>query len=176
MKKKNIDYSSIKPHGVGFYCDDLILEKINFVSDALKWTRNSFILESISHIIYLIERYKDKTTPNFLVVTRALQQAGIHDFHSIEELKNSVEDKKTKTVIAIPKFLLKKIDHIADSTGYSRNSFIIECVIHSLNIIRDGDEDTIPNVVKIARAVAIPMNLSDEPQESNQLNFMKKSD
>lgn len=149
---KNNDLSQEDLQGLGLYCDNDILKSIDFIADNLHWTRNTLILESIKHVLNLIERFNNKILPDFVIQARALQVANRCNFHLLKDFtQNSTESEKIRTGCSVSPIILKKIDSISDSIGYSRNSFISQCLAHTVNIVRDEQADPLPNIVKIAR-------------------------
>lgn len=149
---KNNDFSQEDLQGLGLYCDNDILKSIDFIADNLHWTRNTLILESIKHVLNLIERFNNKILPDFVIQARALQVANRCNFHLLKEpTQNSTESEKIRTGCSVSPIILKKIDVISDSIGYSRNSFISLCLAHTVNIVRDEQADPLPNIVRIAR-------------------------
>lgn len=152
---KDTDPSEEDLQGLGLYCDKDILKSIDLIADSLHWTRNTLILESIKHILNLIQVFDNKIIPDFVIQARALQIAGRCNFHLIREPKQtSTESEKMRTGCSVSPIILKKIDAISDSIGYSRNSFISLCLAHTINIVRDELADPLPNIVKIARVCA----------------------
>lgn len=140
--------------GLGLYCDEGTIKKIDFIADNLHWSRSTLIIESIKHILNLIERFDNNIVPDFVIQARALQQANRCNFHLIKEPNIATEDGKIRTGCSLSPILLKKIDFIVSSIGYSRNSFISLCLVHTVDIIRDEQADPIPKIVKIARVCA----------------------
>ena len=159
FQNKNTKFSDEEAQGMGFYCDELILKKVDLIANALHWPRNTLIIHALMHILNLVKLYNNQIIPDFVILTRALQQAGRCNFHFKEELSHSEKSKKIKTGINIHQSLFKKISHVADSIGYSRNSFMVESVIHAINIIKDEQADPIPNIVKMARIIAPSITL-----------------
>lgn len=149
---KNNDCLEEDLQGLGLYCDKDILTSIDFIADCLHWTRSTLILESIKHILNLIQTFNNKIIPDFVIQARALQLANRCNFHLIKEpIQNSTESDKIRTGCSVSPIILKKIDAISASIGYSRNSFISLCLAHTINIVRDEQADPLPNIVKIAR-------------------------
>lgn len=152
---KNNDFSEEELLGLGLYCDKEILKSIDLIANSLHWTRNTLILESIKHVLNLIQTFNNKLIPDFVIQARALQIASRCNFHLIREPKQtSTESEKVRTGCSVSPIILKKIDAISDSIGYSRNSFISLCLAHTINIVRDELADPLPNIVKIARVCA----------------------
>ena len=150
LKKKRPSEEEPQSHPV--YVEEGVLKKITFIADTLRWSRSTLILESIRHVLNLLEPQNKNMVPDFVIMTRALQMANRFNFHLIKDpLDSSQKSKKIQTGVAIPPIFLRKIDFIVSSMGSSRNSFISLCLVHTINIVRDEQADPIPDIVKVAR-------------------------
>lgn len=148
LKKKTASEEDPQSHPV--YVDEGILKKISFIADTLRWSRSTLIIESIRHVLNLLEPQNNNSVPDFVIMTRALQLSNRFNFHLIQDPEVS-KSKKIQTGVALPPIFLRKIDFIVSAIGSSRNAFISRCLIHTINIVRDEMADPIPDIVKVAR-------------------------
>ena len=153
--KETLKFTPSKKQTTGFTCSSIILREISAVADLINWSRNQLIAESILHLIHLIEGFSNHTIPDYIrEVVATLQQS---EQSKIHVSKSSNDVKKVhelhQTAISLNPLILKKVDHIVSSIGWSRNAFVVESINHTLNMIKEKNTDPIPSVVKLARAV-----------------------
>ena len=144
---------SSKKQITGFDCNSAILQEIDAIAEAIDWSRNKVIEESVSHIIHLIENLTYSSTPIFVSKFIGLPRFDRTVFGASEKSSDSKAHGIHRTAISLHPVILKKVDRISQSVGWSRTAFIISAMNHILSLIKDEAADPIPNVVKIARAV-----------------------
>jgi len=155
--KETLKFTPAKKQTTGFTCSSIILREISAVADLINWSRNQLIAESILHLIHLIEGFTNHAVPDYIRQAASFQQGKKSEPSKIHFSESADDIKKVyglhQTAISLNPLILKKVDNITRSIGWSRNAFIVESINHTLNMIKDKNTDPIPSVVKLARAV-----------------------
>ncbi|HLB33560.1 MAG TPA: hypothetical protein VJK54_04930 [Chthoniobacterales bacterium] len=150
--QEKFDGTPVKQQVMPLYCNAFLLKAMDDLANALNWSRNSLITESALHLIRLIENLSHHPLPNFVIQARALKQFDRCKVSFSEEEMN-VTKVIQRTSLLIHPILFKKVDHIAGSIKWSRNAFISESLIHTLNMVKDDKTNPIPIVVMMGRSV-----------------------
>jgi hypothetical protein len=152
------------------YCDKEAVEKMELIARPLRWSRNSILIESILHIIRLIENKNHPFFPTFVLQ--------LHDLEYIKSLdiKFTLKKgaKKKSTAINIHPVILNKVEHISKLIGWSRNAFIEASIYHTLRMVENKNFQELPPVVTLAQAVSNPIN-NFSPQEVKQADTQEKA-
>ena len=76
---------------ISLYCSEKMIKKMDFIADSIGWSRNALVVESILHLIRLIEDFTSHLVPNYVIQLHSLEQ--FNRINLSEFLKESDSEK-----------------------------------------------------------------------------------